>query len=135
MMRRQRQPDPLPGTRGLRCPQLVCEEGVDRLAVVGDRHRPGATGERLRRVDAEGRVNGRVKIGDRHRPLKNILGQFVRRAVRPAVTVVSGSEDTTVMVWRIFGDLPGIDLSANDVQAFWNDLAGTDAARAYQQHG
>jgi WD domain, G-beta repeat len=48
-------------------------------------------------------------------------------------SVASGSDDTTVLLWRIFGDNPGgAELSAKDVQALWNDLAGDDAARAYR---
>src|SRR5262249_46025026 len=51
--------------------------------------------------------------------------------------LISGSGDTTALVWdrpgkRAAGDEGGKPLSATDIEAAWNDLAGGDAARAYQ---
>jgi RNA polymerase sigma factor (sigma-70 family) len=48
--------------------------------------------------------------------------------------LVSGSADTTALVWDLTGRLsaPRTALSAADLDACWTDLAGEDAERAYQ---
>jgi RNA polymerase sigma factor (sigma-70 family) len=45
-------------------------------------------------------------------------------------TLISGSEDTTAIVWDLTGKL-SLKNAPPDVDAAWRDLAGTDAARAY----
>jgi hypothetical protein len=46
-------------------------------------------------------------------------------------TLISGSEDTTALVWDLTGKL-SLKNAPLDLDAAWRDLAGTDAARAYQ---
>lgn len=51
-------------------------------------------------------------------------------------TLASASADTTVLLWPLFADVPrGGDLSEKALQAFWTDLAGSDAPRAYRAIG
>src|SRR5713226_3796357 len=50
--------------------------------------------------------------------------------------LISGSEDTTALVWDVFGMLDakekwGGPLSAKDLDSCWSDLADSDAAKAY----
>jgi hypothetical protein len=45
--------------------------------------------------------------------------------------LISGSEDTTALVWDLRGR-PGTPLTRADLDACWGDLAGADAGRAYQ---
>jgi hypothetical protein len=52
-------------------------------------------------------------------------------------TLATGSDDTTVLIWDLSGKLGvkgrwGALLSQTDLDACWADLAGDDAARAYQ---
>jgi WD40 repeat protein len=52
-------------------------------------------------------------------------------------TLISGHSDTTALVWDLTGRLAakglwGQPLSSGDLAACWSDLAGSDAARAYQ---
>src|SRR5207245_2596084 len=52
-------------------------------------------------------------------------------------SLISGSGDTTALVWDVVGKLGmnekwGGSLSAKDLDSCWNDLAGEDAAKAYQ---
>ncbi len=48
--------------------------------------------------------------------------------------LVSGSADTTALVWDLTGRLKTkpVPLTPSDIVAFWNDLKSDDAARAYQ---
>jgi hypothetical protein len=51
--------------------------------------------------------------------------------------VVSGGSDTTALVWDVAGagpgpKLPAAEPKAADVERLWEDLAGEDAARAFQ---
>jgi WD40 repeat protein len=45
--------------------------------------------------------------------------------------LLSGSNDTTALVWDLAGRWPAT-LTAAEVEALWADLAGADAARAYR---
>ncbi len=52
-------------------------------------------------------------------------------------TLVSGGTDTTALVWDVFALIEderrqAVDPSPQKVEALWNDLAGDDAAKAYQ---
>jgi hypothetical protein len=51
--------------------------------------------------------------------------------------LVSGSDDTTALVWDLTGKLAageewGKPLTAKEIEAAWTDLAGDDAAHAYE---
>ncbi len=46
--------------------------------------------------------------------------------------LLSGSSDTTALVWDLARISPPPPAKAADMEPLWNDLAGTDAARAYQ---
>jgi len=54
-------------------------------------------------------------------------------------TLVSGSKDTTALIWDVFALPPGRDPprdhSAKELESLWKDLAGADAPRAYQAVG
>src|SRR5262249_25768903 len=47
-------------------------------------------------------------------------------------TLASGNWDSSILVWRIFGVPGGSDLEPAELQAFWTDLGGSDATRAYR---
>jgi hypothetical protein len=48
--------------------------------------------------------------------------------------LVSGSDDTTALVWDLIGDVVGKrePLQPSDLDVYWNDLISNDAARAYK---
>jgi RNA polymerase sigma factor (sigma-70 family) len=55
-------------------------------------------------------------------------------------TCVSGSQDTTALIWDVAELLRGrkprrLDFTAAELDGLWNDLNGTDAAKAYQAIG
>lgn len=52
-------------------------------------------------------------------------------------TLVTGSEDTTALVWDLTGRIAGgskwdVPLSAGELEGLWSDLAASDAARAWK---
>jgi hypothetical protein len=46
--------------------------------------------------------------------------------------LVSGGEDTTVLVWDVTGLATGGEVPPKDTEALWDDLAGEDAAGAHR---
>lgn len=46
--------------------------------------------------------------------------------------LLSGCSDTTALVWDLSADSQSLPVNAATLEALWNDLAGTDAARAYR---
>jgi RNA polymerase sigma factor (sigma-70 family) len=93
------------------------------LAVGGDDHRVHLidtdTGETIRRLEGH------------HGFLRTVT------FAPDGKTLATGSADTTILIWNV-DDLqrpahkPSKKLSAEDMAAMWNDLAGADAAKAYR---
>jgi WD40 repeat protein len=68
---------------------------------------------------------------ERHR-FAGHLGRVASLTFSPdGQTLISGSEDTTAMAWDLSGKLSR-ENGPLDLDAAWHELAGTDAARAYQ---
>jgi RNA polymerase sigma factor (sigma-70 family) len=84
------------------------------------------------------RVGGVVRLwevatGQEFRTLDGHLGRVFHLAFSPDSTfLLSGSEDTTVLVWKLAGQTkPGAaPPTAPELEAFWKDLASPRAARA-----
>jgi RNA polymerase sigma factor (sigma-70 family) len=75
-----------------------------------------------------------VASGRERRRLAGHRGQVVSLAFTPdGERLISGSSDTTALVWDLAGrPEPRKTPAAAELEALWADLAGEDAARAYQ---
>jgi dipeptidyl aminopeptidase/acylaminoacyl peptidase len=95
------------------------------------------------RTLASGAGNKTVRLwetatGKERRDLTGHQGHIRSLAFSPDGTrLVSASDDTTALFWDVTGleqpeRTPGGKLSAKQLQVFWTDLAGDDAAKAYR---
>lgn len=80
-----------------------------------------------------------VATGQKRREWKGHRGRITRVAFSPdGKRLVSSSSDTTALVWDVLGQsAPGSTepLSPEQLQALWTDLAGADAAKAFDAIG
>jgi RNA polymerase sigma factor (sigma-70 family) len=73
--------------------------------------------------------------GERHRLCGHIGGISCLAFSADGRILVSGSEDTTALVWDVFGGANATPLNAEDVEGCWADLSSSDAARAFRAVG